>query len=399
MMWLFGLAVILLTTISQAAAQGELSGFAALDARIFLDSAQFPEQRDEALTPSLLLQPEYRYEWNDGHDRLTVVPFVRIEGQDSQRRHVDIRELHWLHVGSSWDLLFGVGKVFWGVTESQHLIDIINQTDLVEDPDTEDKLGQPMLRFSWDTDWGNWTFFYLPRFRERTFPGRKGRLRTPLPVDTGQPVYDTRLDEWHPGFAARWVHTLGNWDIGLAHFYGPGREPRLLPGFDARQQLVLIPHYDIIHQTSLDLQITLGSWLLKLEAMTRAGQGRRFAALVTGFEYTFFGLAGSAIDLGLLAEYLFDDRSSNAPLTPLEDDVFVGIRLTLNDTQDTNLLAGAVIDRRDQATLISVEMQRRLWERVTLELDARVFINVPESDGLFSLRRDDYVQLRIACFF
>ncbi len=398
MIWLYSLFVLLLVTISHAGAQGEFSGFVALDTRAFLDHPMFPDQRDDPIVPSIVMQPEYRHEWNDGNDRFTAVPFIRLEGQDSRRRHIDIRELNWLHIGTSWDLLFGVSKVFWGVTESQHLVDIINQTDFVEDIDTEDKLGQPMLRFSWDTSWGNWTFFFLPRFRERTFPGRRGRLRAALPVDTSQPIYDTDLEAWHPDLAVRWAHTLGDWDIGLAHFSGVSREPRLLPGFDTNQNVVLIPHYDVIHQTSLDLQVTMGSWLIKLEALTRAGHGRRFAALVTGFEYTFYGLAGSSIDLGVLAEYLYDDRSRNAPLTPSADDFFVGVRLGFNDTQDTNLLTGAIVDRKTQATLFSVELQRRLGDRLTLELETRFFLNISESDGLFSLRRDDYIQLRLALF-
>ena len=55
----------------------------------------------------------------------------------------------------------GVGKVFWGVTESQHLVDIINQTDLVENIDTEDKLGQPMLETTWLQNWGATTVLYF----------------------------------------------------------------------------------------------------------------------------------------------------------------------------------------------------------------------------------------------
>ncbi len=218
MIRLYGLAIILFVTASHAAAQGELSGFFALDTQVFLDNAMFSEQRDDTIVPSAILQPEYRYEWNRGRDRLTAVPFVRIEGHDSRRRHLDIRELNWLHVGSSWDVLFGVSKVFWGVTESQHLVDIINQTDLVEDLDTKDKLGQPMLRFSWDANWGNWTLFYLPRFRERTFPGRKGRLRAAIVVDTSQPVYNTRFGEGHPDVAGRWSHALGYWGVALLRY-------------------------------------------------------------------------------------------------------------------------------------------------------------------------------------
>ena len=65
---------------------------------------------------------------------------------------------------------------------------------------------------------------------------------------------------------------------------------------------MLIPYYDQIEQTGLEAQSTLGGWLLKLEAIRRAGQGDPFLALAGGFEYTLVGLLGSAMDLGVLAE-------------------------------------------------------------------------------------------------
>ena len=58
-----------------------------------------------------------------------------------QRTHGDIRELAYVHarvmIGS---FVVGIRKEFWGVTEFQHLVDVINQTDGVEDFDGEDKL-------------------------------------------------------------------------------------------------------------------------------------------------------------------------------------------------------------------------------------------------------------------
>ena len=136
------------------------------------------------------------------------------------------------------------------------MVDIINQTDLVEDPDAEDKLGQPMLKLAFLRDWGTLTFFAMPRFRERTFPGRQGRLRSEPAVDTSQAVFASSLDVWHPDFAVRWAHTLGDWDMGLAHFSGTSREPRLLPGLDSKRRATLMPRYDLIHQTSLEAQLT-----------------------------------------------------------------------------------------------------------------------------------------------
>ncbi|MFQ5572080.1 MAG: hypothetical protein ACE5G0_20580, partial [Rhodothermales bacterium] len=229
-------ATIAVTATAEGA--GELSGFVAVDMRLFPNSPSFPEQSGNTVSPSGLFQPEYRYEWNEANDRLTVIPFARLDFDDEERRHFDLRELNWLHVGPNWDLRIGVGKVFWGVTESRHLVDIINQTDLVEDPDGEDKLGQPMLKLALLRTWGTFDLFVLPRFRERTFPGPNGRLRAAIPVDTDRPVYESSLEEWHPDLAARWSHVLGDWDIGLAHFWGTSREPGLLPDVSGRPALI-----------------------------------------------------------------------------------------------------------------------------------------------------------------
>jgi hypothetical protein len=393
------IAAALLALAACSAAAGELSGFVAAEARLFPRSPSFAEQHRQALQPSLVLQPEYRREWRAGEARLTVIPFARLDAIDSRRTHADLREASWLRLEDGRDLLVGVSKVFWGVTESRHLVDIVNQTDLVEDPDGEEKLGQPMIRLAAAApDRGTFTFFLLPYFRERTFPGAAGRLRPPVPVDTGAAAYESSRKRWHPDVAVRWSHVLGRWDIGLAHFRGTSREPRLMPALDPAGRAVLVPHYDLIDQTSLELQRTGERWVWKLEAIARRGHGTRFGALVGGFEYTFGGVFGTALDLGLLAEYLYDGRNAMAPPTPFDDDVFLGARLTLNDPQSTQLLAGAIVDRRSQATAIRVEASRRLGDRWTVRLDARAFANVPPTDVLFPVRRDDFVQLQLAYY-
>jgi hypothetical protein len=81
--------------------------------------------------------------------------------------------------------------VFWGVTESSHLVDIINQSDFVENIDTEDKLGQPMVSLRWLPEWGTLDLFLMPLHRERTFQGLAGRPRLPLPIDQDNPVYES----------------------------------------------------------------------------------------------------------------------------------------------------------------------------------------------------------------
>jgi hypothetical protein len=384
---------------SAKAGEWDLSGSAAGELRIFPNEAAFAGQRDATLSPSFSLEPEVVYDWNDGDDRLTLVPFVRWDAHDDHRTHGDLREANWLHIGDGWDLVAGIDKVFWGVTESRHLVDIINQDDAVEDIDGEDKLGQPMVNLNLIRDWGTTSLFVLPGFRERTFPDDNARLRGPLPIDD-DPTYESGAEDRHIDLAVRWSHTVEDWDIGLAHFHGTSREPRLISGLDGKGRPVFVPHYDQIDQTSLDLQFTRDAWLWKLEAMTRTGHGDRFLAAVGGFEYTLFGIFETAADLGLLAEYLYDGRDEDrAPATSADDDIFLGTRLALNDEQDTAVLAGAVVDRKSQATLFFVEAERRLGDSWRIELEGRVFLNVPGDDPLSGIQDDDFFTLRLTRFF
>ena len=395
------LAVLLMPASSPTfAGEFDLTAVVAGEARLFPSEPAYSDQDNVTLSPSFSFQPSLYYDWNDGRDRLTFAPFGRWDPGDERRTHWDLREANWLHVGEGWDFVLGVGRVFWGVTESRHLVDIINQDDQVEDIDGEDKLGQPMLNINLIRDWGRVSVFVLPGFRERTFPGNEARLRGPLPIIADDPVYTEGAGRHQFDFAARWAHSIGNWDVGLAHFRGTGREPRLVQTLGSGGRSKFVPYYDQINQISLDLQLTRGAWLWKLEMMTRSGQGPRFFAAVAGFEYTLFGLFGTPYDLGLLSEYLYDGRDNDkAPFTAFEDDFFLGARLALNDFQDTTALFGGVIDRETGGTAIFLEAERRIGETWRIELEGRFFSNVSNLDPLSYIHRDDHITFRLSKYF
>jgi hypothetical protein len=373
----------------------EFSGFVAAQGRYFFHDPLFPEQeRNDA---SLAFQPEYYHEWENGSSFTTTL-FARVDSADSERSHIDVRELLYLWLGDSWELRVGIGKVFWGVTEFVHLVDIINQTDLVEDIDGEDKLGQPMVNLSFSRDWGTVDLFVLPYFRERTFPGPEGRLRTESAVDTDNARYESGAEENHVDFAVRYSHSLGNWDFGIYHFNGTGREPTLLPDLNASGEPVLIPFYEQINQTGLDLQMVTGNWLLKLEAFYRTGQGNDFFSSISGFEYTFVNIAQTGMDLGLIGEWVYDERCEDAT-TSFQNDAIIGLRLAVNDAASTALLVGFSQDIESSAHFLNVEASRRFGDNWLLSLVSRFFFDVPEDDPFFSMRDDDYIQLELAYYF
>ncbi len=204
-----------------------LSGSVGAEFRYFPDEPLFPDQFDGTQS-SAFLEPELRWRSEDRSHQFKITPFVRLDGRDDERTHFDLREAYYRHVGSQWELLLGLSQVYWGVTESRHLVDVINQEDAAEDIDEEDKLGQPMINLAFQRDWGRLDLYALLGFRERTFPGSDGRLRPPFPIDEDASQFESDAGKDRLDLAVRWSHFLGAWDLGTHLFHGTGREPRLV---------------------------------------------------------------------------------------------------------------------------------------------------------------------------
>lgn len=380
----------------------EWSSELGIEGRYFFEDPLDPRQHDNNL--SLTFESEYYHDWQQGEQRFVFTPYVRLDQHDSERSHFDLRELYWRRTFGDSDLYIGLRKVFWGVTESLHLVDIINQSDLVENLDGEDKLGQPMVSLSHQNEWGQWELFVMPWFRERTFAGVEGRLRTPLIVESDYSQYRSGDEEEHIDSALRWSHVIDDWDLGLSWFHGTDRTPQLQPATINNGNVVLQPYYAQLDQLGLDLQYTYDSWLWKLESVARRHDSgvsptlKRSSAAVGGIEYTWYGILPAATDVGLVLEYQYDSRDgSDAPSA--NNDIAIGTRITFNDVQDTTLLALVATDLDHRARFISIEGSRRLGETMSVTLEARLFSNTQPQTLLYPLRDDDYLEIVLTHYF
>jgi hypothetical protein len=385
---------------------GEWTAETTLQLRHFLHQPLPQNNLQHNNSASVAMELEYYAAWDNYDKSLTFTPFVRLDQHDEERSHGDLRELSYQQVFDNWELRLGISKVFWGVTESQHLVDVINQTDQVENIDGEDKLGQPMIKASMERDWGILDMFILPGFRERTFQGIEGRPRPLLVVDTDQAAYESSDKQRHIDYALRWFNYLGDIEMGLSYFNGTSREPLLIPGSN-NSGAVLIPYYPQMQQAGLDAQLTTAEWLWKLELIARDWQAmdnnaqlidQRFVALTGGFEYTFVGVAQSDADLGLVAEYLYDDRNEEAT-SFFQNDLMLGLRLAMNDAKSSEALLGVIHDLDNQEFMLSLEASRRFAHHWTASLEVRSFNHVDSNSSLAAIARDDFIQLDITRYF
>lgn len=355
------------------------------------------QQAQSSLSASLL--QEWYWQSIDETDSFTFSPYFRVDQRDPERNLLDIRQAFWLRVGRGWELKLGVDQVFWGVTESQHLVDVINQTDLVDNIDGESKLGQPMLQYNVYGDWGTLQTFLLPYFRERTFAGPEGRLRLPLPLLPNEALYQSDREQRHLDWALRYAKQLDQLDLAWSYFQGTSREPGLVPlgnsGFYA-------PYYPQMKQMGLEGQWIVDSWIWKLESIYRdydqSGLAHYYAA-TAGFEYSMVGVLESNYDLGWLMEFQYDSRGL-AATGPGQRDLFLGTRLAWNDEAGTELLFGFAQDLDDRSSRSGMlEASTRYNNNIRLRLDAWFFQTHNPQQPIWWLRRDDYVQLGIDYYF
>lgn len=406
------------------------SGRFGLESRWYPQSPAHAGQRSHAT--GFIAEPTLFLEDEEGTS-FTLTPFFRFDGADSRRTHADLREAYLLLFGElgegEWEARLGVDRVFWGVAELYNPVDIVNQADLVEHPDGKTKMGQPMAHLTFSGDWGTAEIFALPWHRERTYPGRHGRLRSGLVVDPDLVEYESGAEERRLDVAARYSHSFGLLDIGLSVFDGTSREPSLraasprlvldptgAPAVDPRTgapiliPTALAPYYPQIRQLGLDAQLTTDAALFKLEAIHRAGalnlptRTRPFGeeedhvAFVVGSEFTIHSVFESAADLSLLGEWHRDDRGRRST-HQFQNDVFLAARLGLNDVEGTEITAAIVADTDYGSRTMSVEFTRRLSDEWSLRLETTTMLDLDEADPIRTTWRDSFIGAELTYSF
>lgn len=420
--------------LSASQVMAELSWDAQIDYEVsgyFNDSAAAlsADAQDKRLNNSLVLQGEVYKAWADETQSITFKPFYRFDEMDDERSHGDVRELMWHLVADEYELKAGIGKVFWGVTESAHLVDIVNQTDGLESIDGEEKLGQPMVQLLLERDWGNLDLFVLPYHREREFASADGRLSTG--VSFADAIYETDNEEANVDVAARFYSYIDDFEYAVSMFHGNSRDPQLAFDFVANE---LVPYYSEITQVGLEVQYLNEGWAWKFEGIHRDGNPGQYAyeqtnasgslnvncltcevespypgvsrvltedksyfATAAGFEYTQVGIFETRVDLGWVVEHLYDSRQEDAGAGAFEHDLLLATRWAANDEADSTLLAGVLYDYENSGYSLSVEGTTRIMDGLSLELEARVFAP-DEDDSLYNFRDEDFVKLTFSYY-
>ena len=249
-----------------------------------------------------------------------------------------------------------------------------------------------MIAASFYRDFGDVDFYFLPYFRERIFPGANGRPRLKLEIDENSISYESSKSEKHIDLALRYSLMIDDFDIGFSHFYGHSRNPKLIIN---QSSFKLDQHYPLLSQTGIDIQATKDSWLYKFEAISAELMSERHLSAAGGLEYTYYGLNNSSQDLGLIIEYLFDDRNDY----PFNNEGSIGLRWTRNDINSSALLAGSIIDLDGNSNQFFIEYEQRLKNEFKIFVEAIISGSIDSSDYNYAFKDDSNFKIKIAKYF
>lgn len=385
-------------------------------------------------TSSASLLAHYNSQWNDGKNSFVLSPFMRYDSMDPARSHIDLREMMWTWDRDKWTWRAGVGKVFWGVSEANHLVDVVNQTDMVEDIKGEDKLGQPMLRATHRGNWGTVDMFVMTGFRERTLPSSYGRPGSGLALQDYAVTYQSADKNMQPEVAMRWSKSLGALDIGVSGFIGNNRVPQLLTtggipllglatspapfvvnldtiqarfaALTPAQQAAVTSalqsnssiYYSRLAQFGIDASYLVGDWTFKFEGVNRDIGNDTYMAGMIGAERTYSGIFHKPWDITYYIEYNNDSRGQNSQAV-LQNDLFLGARLALNDEASTEFKLGGFFDLASADRSMRLEINRRLSDKWKARFIGQSFYVRDTQDVLYMYHDDSYAQIDLIRYF
>ena len=341
---------------------------------------------------SAVFKPQFSLRSTNGRHQLNFVGFARLDQYDNKRTHAEIRDLYWHFNSGKWELNAGVKTISWGKTESNHLVDIINQYDLLEGRNLEYKLGQPLIHTAYTTQKGTLELYLTTISRELRFPGEKGRLRPGFDIDYRNTEFDRKNGKYIPDAALRFSKSIKSFDFAVAHFYGTGR----LPFFKKSDADVFIPRYEEINQTGIELQWLKGPFAVKAEAIHQSSSRQNIEAATLGIEYNTFYKSGP--ELKWLLEYTYDKRGREQ-ISGMNNDIFGAINLNLNDKQGTNLMLASTVDLKYGTTILYLKAEKRFGESWKLHLISNYILNSYTEDFYYLIRKDSFLEIDLLYFF
>jgi hypothetical protein len=346
---------------------------------------------------ALHMELELKQKTSDGQVVFNAEAFY--DKDDENRRYVDVNDLYYKHEFENSDLLIGRNTRFWGAMEFYNHTDVFNTKDWLDNPfDYDSKIGSNNIAYTYYFD--NSDLALIAKIGQE-----KQRVQDNQSVNNFfPPNYNdtlvTQKDKNRPSLYVKYTGSAEEVQLDYALIYQNGYDEQryLAPVGVSLQQHAYLVDKVMGYATYVD-----GETIYKTElAYTKSDDEKvsDYAQLSAGVEHTFYGVIGKS-DVGLLAEYYRYEEEDSSKLGAKEfgnlfaNDVSLGFRITLNDSDDSDILGGFSLDQDNQEKLLFVEYNTRLYNKYKLGLS---YQHLEPGDGS-AIQKLDLAQVEFGYYF
>ncbi len=304
--------------------------------------------------------------------------------RDNDRTFVRLEELYASYERGDSMLFVGRNIRFWGALEVRNIVDVFNPVDLRSDIFDTDKMGAWNVAYTYYSDNSEWSVMvklYEENHQVAAYPYAYYLFPPFVAYDD---VLQSERSRYRPSIYVSYA-TSFDWEYPLDSAVilenGYDSQRYFLPNSALEgSRTVLQEHAYLVNKIMSYNTMVVDATLLKLELLYSNVIEDKYISdyyhIGAGLEYTltFDEISG---DVGLIGEYYrygtFDnDKFSDLDLyETFQNDLFLGVRYTFNDVDDSSLVGGVIRDLAYNEKVYYVEYESRFGDAVRLNLDYR----------------------------
>jgi len=369
------LGLALLCSFSYA--QFEIEGHVGIDTQAYSS-----KQNKHSSSITLEQQLKMKYDKDDFNSVLELYAqedYTDINSKkDNDRSYIRVNEAYVEYEFEEDKILLGKNIRFWGALEAQNIVDVFNIQDFRNDPFTTDKIGA-------------YNFEYAHYFEESEFSVITKLYEQNSDMATSSYIYsalndneafndnlNTENSQYRPTVYLTYSGSLSReYSLDYAFIYQNGYDSQR---YMTKEDNTYTQHAYLVNKFMTYNTMVVNSTLLKLEAtyadVINDKQVSDYVHVALGVEHTLDQL-NSGSEIGIIGEYYYYDTFDKDKFDDIDlgqsfqNDLFVGLRYSLNDEADTQTVGGVIFDTQYDEQTYYVEYESRINDIVKVTIDYR----------------------------
>ncbi len=304
---------------------------------------------------------------------------TRSTQQQTKRSYIRLDELYAKYSAQNYEVQLGRSIRFWGALEAYNIVDTFNARDYRNGLSQKDKIGAENIAYSYFTDSG--TLSFIVKFFEAPEP-----MAAPAYLFYFFPSFvsydetlDTQKSPYNPTVYLKYTAST-QWDnpldyafivshgySGRRYFYTqtPQNLSALSPSFGQPTLFKERAYVATLFQSyeTLLVKATLLKLELRYEQVEEDPNMGDSLSYGIGFEQTIESLFESEKSLGIIGEYYGFENIQSDKYDDLkrfevyQNDLFLALRYSINDTANSSFLAGVMLDLEYEEYLFSAKYE------------------------------------------